>query len=1181
MKLLKVTSQKNSHPQDLPFISFMFELCSQFTLNRSEQQLYAQKKGQISVFLLVGIILLLTIFMIFQIHSYYVNIKQVSVVSGQQLAYYPPQKYIEFCVEQETVLALVNFSSSDTFKSSFLYQNKSYPFVYTLSDGNTFLTFQTVSEYLDNVLPDAITKCFDTSVYENAGFNVNRGIITTQTTVFAQSISIDVITPFEIANTQTKFIGDSQKVVLPIPIGGMIQTTNTILNAEISEKWFDQIAHMQNTLSPTNNPYIFISKHKEYPHTLYALEYQPLNITFYFAIEGVDTFLGNAVFLERQFQKTQNSCCRNSQLCAIDVSESRCLFEKGFFEQDCACEDESTPKSQQFIQQSQFVQQFDDCGIYHSGESWCEYTSGVGGRFMRIACIDGNIVQEPCRDYKQEVCVSELKGGKSFATCRPNSAQNCATCTTQNCCEQYDCQYVQFFTSQSQGSSQSQSGVCIPKVPLGFKFWDADATYCQDLANHVLTKLQSSENSKNEFSLTQKQLLCSVLSDCGYVYSYQGDFGANIQPQFSDDLKRLLDNPALQQNRAQTQLRSYELASLDIDSYGLFLKQIDDVLQTTQGEYLDPDFNISLTQNIASYCAAFTPSLTQNKCELCGTGAIPCSEYSCKSLGSCAYALVNGSYVCQQAISQYTTKPILLSFANKSTTQQEVRISPTQNSHKFVASDMYYLDDSVFVTVQTPVPSLCKASFIPVDFYQNQVPTLTKSYSLNHTFSFPLLGTQSASKLLPFFGLQTSQSQKLGQELVTLKFKLEQLQLKYPLILKFNPPLFTTLNQFVQAYTDDSKVLLDESIKRFYTQSQLHFFVNCVDELGAKSNVIIGEISFSQSCSQDFDVRIQTDAKEFVKDKFFVYTDVLASCKYSVDNTTRFEDMTPLTCPTDYYAVSANGYACELSLAQIDALMEKNAAKLLGINLENTSLSTNTTTHLTNSSKDANQQTSIYIQCLETSKPSYKFNIVLQVQDSQLIQNQMDSTDLNNMTLSSSLSNLQINSSEAILYPQEKSLNINSFETMLLAYTIQSQVTQVESLEIQFPKPVQCALLDTNVTCVERECILPPLVSSQTHSLSCETKPESLVCGQTPRYSQMLKVELRKPPEFSISTFIRDKTLHVVSSDATANCQYRVRNLQWFDMQGLSVKLQSTQSQIYEVMCTDYFGQTKSAFISG
>ena len=173
-----------------------------------------------------------------------------------------------------------------------------------------------------------------------------------------------------------------------------------------------------------------------------------------------------------------------------------------------------------------------------NGESWCVYDANVGdsldpagSRHYREICDDGEVIVEPCADFRNEVCTSgvieiESTNGKTefeSAICRVNRWQDCASQTDYEDCiniDKRDCNWVSSFTglvlganagtgsggfsNPTTGGSTSfqnptatgfaiapitgnaiavddiepaeqtnrENGVCVPNIPPGLKFWE-------------------------------------------------------------------------------------------------------------------------------------------------------------------------------------------------------------------------------------------------------------------------------------------------------------------------------------------------------------------------------------------------------------------------------------------------------------------------------------------------------------------------------------------------------------------------------------------------------------------------------------------------------------------------------------------------------------------------------------
>jgi hypothetical protein len=180
-----------------------------------------------------------------------------------------------------------------------------------------------------------------------------------------------------------------------------------------------------------------------------------------------------------------------------------------------------------------------------------------GSRYFRMLCYNGEVMVEPCADYRQEICIeaeTELSGGEVFksARCRTNRWDDCVTQTNQEDCENQamrDCYWLF-------GSGQNTKISCVPMFAPGFKFWseeDNGEDTC-NLADDSCSSTQKKKiwnvlfrsgdvgmtgdqcyNSKNDGSteirqewLDNRRLAAGFLGDCmgGGKANYQNELGS-------------------------------------------------------------------------------------------------------------------------------------------------------------------------------------------------------------------------------------------------------------------------------------------------------------------------------------------------------------------------------------------------------------------------------------------------------------------------------------------------------------------------------------------------------------------------------------------------------------------------------------------------------------------------------
>ena len=143
--------------------------------------------------------------------------------------------------------------------------------------------------------------------------------------------------------------------------------------------------------------------------------------------------------------------------------------------------------------------------IRKNGESWCVYDNEskgdgfelTGNRHYREVCIDGEIILEPCSDYRNEICIDSSidlasygsTGTYSTAKCRVNRWSDCVLIDNEDDCDNInkrDCYWYEFqsaFTEVLYGNQSKADGICLPKASPGLKINDASAqNHCNQVS---------------------------------------------------------------------------------------------------------------------------------------------------------------------------------------------------------------------------------------------------------------------------------------------------------------------------------------------------------------------------------------------------------------------------------------------------------------------------------------------------------------------------------------------------------------------------------------------------------------------------------------------------------------------------------------------------------------------------
>ena len=195
------------------------------------------------------------------------------------------------------------------------------------------------------------------------------------------------------------------------------------------------------------------------------------------------------------------------------------------------------------------------------GESWCandnvgsgEGDDSAGSRFYRRLCSNGEILVEPCEDFRQEVCIEDAIGDFSQAACRVNRWQDCTAQTKQEDCEntdRRDCFWTEgdgtriLQTQVIKESGESVTGACLPQHAPGNVHWTSNGNVqssaqetqniCAQANAECIVEFEKGlfddekECKKNCHCLEQiwiddRIAICNALGDCGPRVNWVGD----------------------------------------------------------------------------------------------------------------------------------------------------------------------------------------------------------------------------------------------------------------------------------------------------------------------------------------------------------------------------------------------------------------------------------------------------------------------------------------------------------------------------------------------------------------------------------------------------------------------------------------------------------------------------------
>lgn len=187
-----------------------------------------------------------------------------------------------------------------------------------------------------------------------------------------------------------------------------------------------------------------------------------------------------------------------------------------------------------------------------NGESWCVYDSfvgegkdSVGSRHWKRSCINGEVVVEPCEDYRGQICVqSEIKENTktfSVASCKINEALACINYNDKKDVEKLCNNNEDCLIKHVNVDKGFKFDMCVPKYPRGFDLSDENSAsdeLCK-IANVKCTMVYQKKLFKgwkciqncncNSAAFSQQMNdICISLGDCGSYINYIGEGTDNI-----------------------------------------------------------------------------------------------------------------------------------------------------------------------------------------------------------------------------------------------------------------------------------------------------------------------------------------------------------------------------------------------------------------------------------------------------------------------------------------------------------------------------------------------------------------------------------------------------------------------------------------------------------------------------
>lgn len=697
-----------------------------------------RKRGQISMYVLIGLMIIVVIGAFFYAKSYVYkkNLdKEISIAALGQKGIPAIISHIDSCLKDSTETAAIEFGikgGNYNPDSGIITETSGMNEINILSNydvrngyTNELFSLDLIEEEIAAKIEVDIEECINLQQFRNVGFQIERTAADVEIDITDYTIKASLYMPTTITREESTTITEFEENVA-IPFGRIYKTVLDIINKEATTGIFNKELYM---LSQGDK--MVIEKHKPYPNIIYtikhALEGRKFDYVFEFAIKGEDT-VGEEIL---EYRKTGICIDEENKVCTYNVKEKDCINQSYTYKKNGDCGDNLKPTATGCCQSSGncFVTSEQICKSYKgnfkegdvtcsksncnnldckktynyvtnsmtgperkNGESWCNYDSlngkgrdYVGSRHYLHSCLNGIEYVEECRDYREELCTEGEVNNEgttlNVAQCRLNRWYDCSEQETKELCEDStvrDCYWSDFIRSDRK---------CHPEIPPGLKHWD-------DSQNNICNI-----GSSYEESISRKRpitwghaiaLYCQRSGDCGNYRNIADEatkFGYIFTHKPIEDWILWDDGYHEKGNDYNIEL---ELNTIEMEN------------------------SVEIPEGIFggdAICNLWKAPQT-GKCGMCDDSDLhPCTEYKCRSLGkNCVYS--EAEKKCSSGGELDKKDPeIIIEMVGSSHTKSKSLYYP--NTYQYEVSAPVRIHTPVKIEFRTSEETMCKLSLYP------------------------------------------------------------------------------------------------------------------------------------------------------------------------------------------------------------------------------------------------------------------------------------------------------------------------------------------------------------------------------------------------------------------------------------------------------------------------------------
>ena len=204
------------------------------------------KRGQVTVFVIVGIVIVVTIALVFYFLGDNIKRETDTEVVFDESSLEPLQDYVEDCIEKHggEAIDLVLKGGGDIEPGLHqMYHNEKINFLCYTDGYNAcynkmpFLDSH-IEEQINNYVLERLNTCIDFSAIESEGFEIQKGNMDLKTSVGKYNILITLDYPVTLSKGDSKIIEDRFSKTFDVPLGRILKVVNDIVEFDSDPNGF-------------------------------------------------------------------------------------------------------------------------------------------------------------------------------------------------------------------------------------------------------------------------------------------------------------------------------------------------------------------------------------------------------------------------------------------------------------------------------------------------------------------------------------------------------------------------------------------------------------------------------------------------------------------------------------------------------------------------------------------------------------------------------------------------------------------------------------------------------------------------------------------------------------------------------------------------------------------------------